>query len=546
MGDPFVLLRNELLAARPSLKKYVAKNKLPPSPGESSYQRIVVRRRPRDRPIMDPERFTRVPPRNVNGEVDVFDHNGKKYKRVAYGTNNTFLVHRGLNPPNKYSKTICPDKMDDFERKKQSTMAARAAKALEAFVQKNILSEESEARRDALRNMASYKSGVVDDLVKQNRAKTALILKNSDRAMVDKQEEMRDFYGHVGSKQILAMRELQIEDHKHFKDVGIESGEIFFQKEPNEEDGEPSEYEEMVLKRVALKEKNMKIVDVLKKQALEREILKELEVEENLENALRLDALAEAELQKRLAEKEEDERERQRHFDTFNAIVAYRDYLRQVRVAEDDALWQREKDFLEEKEKFNQAFNEKQNKIKDERRRLVSAVRADLGSEMEKREQQDMEYYYTLQKERDIQMEDQEIQEKKDKKEAMEALMRDWGRITEANRLIKEMEQRRENEEKERMMKFLELENNAKKAEERKRLVDKDINRMEIMYQINERERKRQEENEAKAREIKLLRAEEFVREGKIKERRLERMEDFKNNGLPERFLSNIRKHYNL
>uniref|UniRef100_A0A0A9YF09 Trichohyalin-plectin-homology domain-containing protein n=1 Tax=Lygus hesperus TaxID=30085 RepID=A0A0A9YF09_LYGHE len=426
-------------------------------------------------------------------------------------------------------------------------MAARTAKAQEAVVHKNILSEESELRRDALRNMASYKSGVVDDLVKQNRAKTALILKNAGRAIVDKQEEMRDFYGHVGSTQVLAMRELQIEDHKHFKDVGIESGEIFFEKDPkDEEDGEPTEYEEMVIKRAALKEKNMKIVDVLKKQALEREMLKELEVEENLENALRLDALAEAELVKRMTEKDKEEREKQQHFDTFNAIVAYRDYLRQVRVAEDDALWKREKDFLEEKEKFNQAYNDKQNKIKEERLRLVSAVRSDLGSEMEKQEQQDIEYYYTLQKERDIQLEDQEIQEKKNKKEAMEALMREWGRITLANRHIKELEQQRENEEKERMLKFLELENNVKKAEERKRMVDKDINRMEIMYQINERERKRQEDMAAKAQEIKLLRAEGFVREGKIKERRLERMEDFKNNGLPERFLSNIRKHYNL
>lgn len=128
----------------------------------------------------------------------------------------------------------------------------------------------------------------------------------------------------------------------------------------------------------------------------------------------------------------------------------------------------------------------------------------------------------------------------------MEDLMRDWAKITEANKLIKQQQLMRENEEKERMKKFLELENNAKKAEERKRLVEKDINRMEIMYQINERERRRQEEAEAKAREIKLLRAEGFVKEGKLKDRMLERMDDFKNNGLPERFLSTTRKHYNL
>lgn len=73
-------------------------------------------------------------------------------------------------------------------------------------------------------------------------------------------------------------------------------------------------------------------------------------------------------------------------------------------MAEDEALYQREKDFLEQKAKFNEDYQAKMDKIKAERRRLVSTVRADLGASYEKQEQEEIEYYYTLQKERDIQV----------------------------------------------------------------------------------------------------------------------------------------------
>lgn len=120
------------------------------------------------------------------------------------------------------------------------------------------------------------------------------------------------------------MRELQIEDNKHLKDIGVKSGEIYSQEVEDRDKGRPSEYEDMVERKASLLKKNRQVVEVMKNQVLEKDMLRNLEIETNMENALRMDALTEAELAKRMNEKEAEEREKQTHFDTFTAITNYR------------------------------------------------------------------------------------------------------------------------------------------------------------------------------------------------------------------------------
>ncbi|CAB0019465.1 unnamed protein product [Nesidiocoris tenuis] len=535
-------LRNQLLADRPSLQLAVEPiESVCRSDRKTALNHPVPVIAKKAKNPAGYREFVKVKPESVGGELGVYTNRGKTYKKVRYGPDDGFLIHRNLNPRQVTELNLCPDKFEELGTKNELTYKSRVEKAQALAAQKNALSDESELRRESFKNAANRREE--SSTTKEIRIMNKLIGKNAEKALVDKQEEMLDFYRSVGSKQVLAMRERQIQDNEHFKELGLKSREAFMSRAA---DSGPTEYEEMLSHRKELQAKNRKLVDVLKKQAVEKEILRDLVREVNAESAERYDAFVDAEMARDVKRLEAEEIERQEHFKVNDKITNYRDYVRQVREAEERILVDRENEFLKKKEKFNKAYAEKRENIRKEREKLLNRVGEDLTSEMEKREQEEMEYYYTLEKEKDLRQQDMEVQERLDKKLACDNLMKDWRRITEENRRIKEADRRRELDEKARNDKFLEEENRIKSAEQRKHLVEKDITRMELMYQINERQLKRTADAEAKARETKLLKAEGFVRDGKIRERMMERTDDFSKAGLPDRFLTGIKQHFHL